>query len=312
MADSDPRRALAQSLDEIARGVAASTIEAEMGPMCHRSFFQLLHEGSPVTQEAVDEASQSFARLTDRLMPPALVHRFVVQACSNRLLPAARHADLVPGFTDGESIAGADAATRRRSPIKKFTQQEALDCLQWNQREPRIVVALAHLVDLVEGYIEGLRHIVARTSPEAAEKLAPFARQWSPKNVLKFVNIALFVTGRKRAGSDSFTIDQPLIEEALDLLNHSGAFTWEVSADTAVTPGSVSRIHCPAHGFLHRLLAQEGTLLTVIDFITTEAARKPPPPALIKCLETMERNAISEETGILTFGQEWSRMKLEA
>ncbi|APR78310.1 Hypothetical protein A7982_03657 [Minicystis rosea] len=310
--DNEARRALAQSLDEIARGVSAATIDAEMGPMCHRSFFQLLHEGAPVTQADVDDAALAFSKLTERLMPTGMVHRFVLQACSMRLFPEGRHADLVPGFTIDEAIAGSDAATRRQSPMKKFTQQEALDCLRWNQREPRIAVAIAHLVQLVEGYIEGLRHIVARRSPEAAEMLVPFARQWAPKNVLKFVNIALFVAGRRRTGSEVFTVDQTLIEEALDLLNHSGAFTWDVGADSAVAKGAVTRIHCPAHAFLHRLLAKEGTLMTVIDFISTEAARKPPSPDLVKNIELMERNAISEETGIVTFGQEWSRMKLEA
>lgn len=310
--DRDERRALAQGLDEIAQSVSATTIEAEMGSMCQRSFFQLLHEGSPVTQDEVEDASQAFAHVTERLMPAPLVHRFVQQACSARLFPEARHADLVPGFTSNEAIAGGDAATRRASPMKKFTQQEALDCLQWNQREPRIVVALAHLIQLVEGYIEGLRHTVARRSPEAADKLVPFARQWSPKNVLKFVNIALFVTGRERAPDGSFTVDRALIEEAMDLLSHSGAFTWEVAEDSAIAPGAVARIHCPAHAFLHKLLAREGALLTVIDFITAEAARKPPAPRIVTSLESMERNAISEETGIITFGQEWSRMKLEA
>ena len=159
-------------------------------------------------------------------------------------------------------------------------------------------------------YIESLRQMVGRHSPEAAGKLVPFARQWAPKNVLKFVNIALFVTGRKRAGGGAFSVDQALVEEAMDLLNHSGAFTWDVSADTAVAQGAVTRIHCPAHAFLHRLLAKEGALMTVLEFVTAEAAKRPPPPELVKNLERMEQNAISEETGIRTFGQEWSQMKL--
>src|SRR5262249_4719400 len=161
-------------------------------------------------------------------------------------------------------------------------QQEALDCLQWNQGDPRIPVAIAHLIQLVEGYIEGLRGIVARRSPAAADKLTPFARQWAPKNVLKFVNIALFVTGRRRAGGGAFTIDQAVIEEAMDLLSHAGAFTWDASADAAIARGSVSRVHCPAHAFLHKLLAKEGALMTVIDFIAEEAARTPPLPELAR------------------------------
>ena len=312
MAEGEARRALAQSLEGIARSVSAATVEAEMGPMCRQSFFQLLHQGAAVTQDAVEEASQAFTGLTERLMPPALVHKFVQQACSMRLLPEGRYSDLVPGFSSSEALAGADAATRRASPMKKFTQQEALDCLAWNQREPRVVVAIAQLVQLVEGYIEGLRQMVARHSPEAAERLVPFARQWAPKNVLKFLNIALFVTGRQRAEGGAFTVDQALIEAAMDLLNYSGAFTWEVHADAAIAGGAVRRIHCPAHSFLHRLLVKEGTLVTVLDFVAAEAARKPPPPALVKSLELVERQAISEETGIGCFGQEWSQMKLEA
>jgi hypothetical protein len=310
MAEGDARRSVAQSLDEIARSVSAATIEAEMGPMCHRSFFQLVHQGSAVTQEAVEDASRAFAALTERLMPAALVHRLVQEACSMRLFPEGRYADLVPGFVSSEAIAGGDAATRLASPTKKFTQQEALDCLAWNQREPSIPVAIAHLVQLVEGYIEGLRHHVKRHSPEAADKIVPFARQWAPKNVLKFVNIALFVTGRKRALGGAFSVDRALVEEAMDLLNHSGAFTWDVRADTAVAQGSVTRIHCPAHAFLHKLLAKEGALMTVIDFVSAEAAKRPPPAKLLESLERMEQNAISEETGIRTFGQEWSEMKL--
>lgn len=310
MAESDARRALAQNLDEIARSVSAATIEAEMGPMCHQSFFQLVHRGAGVTQETVEDASRAFSALTERLMPAALVHRFVQQTCSMRVYPEARHADLVPGFTSNETIAGGDAATRLTSPAKKFTQQEALDCLVWNQRAPAVPVAIAHLVQLVEGYIEGLRRAVVRYSPEAAEKLVPFARQWAPKNVLKFLNIALFVTGKKRAGGGAFSVDQALIEEAMDLLNHSGAFTWDVQADTAVPQGAVTRIHCPAHGFLHKLVAREGALMTILEFVEAEAAKTPPPAALRQSLDRMEQNAISEETGIRTFGQEWSQMKL--
>lgn len=310
MAENEARRALAQRLDEIARSVSAATIEAEMGPMCRQSFFQLVHQGAPVTQEAVEDASRAFATLTERLMPAAVVHRFVQQACSMRLFPEGRRADLVPGFTSSEAIAGGDAATRLASRAKKFTQQEALDCLVWNQRAPAVPVAIAHLVQLVEMYIESIRQMVGRRSPEAADKMAPFARQWAPKNVLKFVNIALFVTGRKRALGGEISVDQALVEEAMDLLNHSGAFTWDVQADTAVAEGAVTRIHCPAHAFLHKLLAKEGALMTVLDFITAEAAKRPPHAQLLQNLERMEQNAISEETGIRTFGQEWSQMKL--
>lgn len=302
MTAEDPSRMLARSLDEIARGVAAETIEAEMGPMCMGSFFQRVHSGEEVSQEAADEASRAFTALTDRLMPAGLVHRFIQQACASRMMPETRYADLVPGFTTDESLAGSDAATRLKSPAKKFTEQEVLACLRWNQADPRTPVALAHLIQLVEGYVEGLRHIVARRSPEAANKLAPYARQFAPKNVLKFLNVALFVTGTRRAGGGAFTVDRALVEEAMDLLNYSGAFTW----DAAI------RIHCPAHAFLHRLLAKEGALMTVLDFVTAEAGRKPPAPKLGESLAFMERAAISEETGIVTFGQDWSRMKLEA
>jgi hypothetical protein len=312
VAQGERDRGLAQSLDEIARGVSAATIDAEMGPMCRQSFFQLLHQGSAVTQAAVDEAAQAFTTLTARLMPAALVHRFVKNACAMRLLPENRYADLVPGFSSSEAIAGGDAATRLASTAKKFTQQEAIDCLQWNQADPRIPVALAHMIQLVDAYAQGLLQLAARHSPEAAQKLVPFAQQWAPKNVLKFVNIALFVTGRKRAGGGSFTVDQALVEEAMDLLNHAGAFTWDVQADASIAAGAVTRIHCPAQAFLHRLVAKEGALMTVVDFVAAEAAKKPPAPALVKSLELMERYAISEETGIRTFGQEWSRMKLEA
>jgi hypothetical protein len=306
MSEEDARRALAQGLDEIARGVSAATVEAEMGPMCHTSFFQLVQQSAGVTQEDVDDASRAFTTLTERLMPAALVHRFVQQACANRLMPETRYADLVPGFTPDEAIAGGDAAVRLASPMKKFTLQEVLDCLRYNQADPRTVVALAHLIQLVEGYIEGLRHLVARRSPEAAEKLVPYARQWAPKNVLKFVNVALFVEGRKRAAGGPITVDQPLVEAAMDLLNHSGAFTWDPQGS------SVSRIHCPAHAFLHRFLAKEGALITVLDFVSAEAKRKPQASKLAESLAFMERAAISEETGIITFGEEWSRMKLEA
>ena len=102
MIENDARRALAQSLDEIARSVSAATIEAEMGPMCRQSFFQLVHQGSAVTQDAVDDASRAFSTLTERLMPAAVIHRFVREACANRLLPQGRHFDLVPGFTSDE------------------------------------------------------------------------------------------------------------------------------------------------------------------------------------------------------------------
>jgi hypothetical protein len=312
MVDVESRRALAQQMEALAGTVIAGTIDEEMGPMCHQSFFQLVHQGAPVTQQAVEDASQAFARLTDRLMPPAVVHRFVQQACAMRLLPESRYADLVPGFSSSEAIAGGDAAARRTSPMKKFTEEEVLACLAWNQREPQILVALAHLIQLLETYVETIRHMAGRRSPEAAERLVPFARQWAPKNVLKFVNVALFVAGTKRSAGGAFTVDPSLIEEAMDLLSHSGAFTWEAQADSAVPEGSVTRIHCPAHGFLHRLLAKEGALMTVIDFVAAEAARRPPAPEVKKSLEFMEQRAISEETGIRTFGQEWSRMKLEA
>lgn len=312
MVDVNARRALAQRMEEIAGTVIPDAIEAEMGPMCMRSFFQLVHQGAPVTQGDVDGASQAFSRLTERLLPPGVVHRFVEQACAMRLLPESGYGDLVPGYTEDESIAGADAATRRTSPMKKFTEQEILACLAWNQREPRILVALAHLIQLLETYIETVRHMVGRHSPEAAEKLVPYARQWAPKNVLKFVNVALFVAGTRRSGGAAFEVDQALIEEAMNLLNHSGAFTWEAAIDSSIPRSAVDRIHCPAHGFLHRLLAQEGTLMTVIAFVTAEAARKPPAPEIKKSLAFMEQRAISEETGIRTFGQEWSRMKLEA
>jgi hypothetical protein len=312
MVEGDARRALALALDEIARGVSGATIDAEMGSMCRQSFFQLLHEGSPVTQEAIEEASQRFADLTARLMPPGLVRRFVEQACSMRLLPEGRYADLVPGFTSSEEIAGADADARRASPLQKFTQQELLDCLAWNDREPRIVVAVAHLIQLVATYVEGLRHLVARHSPEAATKLVAFARQWAPKNVLKFLNVALFVTGRRREGGGPFTVDQALIGEAMDLLSHAGAFRWEVQADVSVGPAAVTRIQCPAHRFLHLLLVNEGALMTVVDFVAAEASREPVPPALVEHLELVRRRAISEATGIGTFGQAWSQMKLDA
>ena len=312
VAQGDPDRGLAQSLDDIARSVSAATLELEMGPMCEKSFFQLLHQGAAVTQADVDGASQAFTTLTERLMPAALVLRFVKHACSMRILPEARYGDLVPGFSSSEDIAGGDAAARLASRAKKFTQQEVLDCLQWNQQKPQIPVAVAHLIQLVHGYVEALRQLVGRHSPEAAEAMVPFARQWAPKNVLKFVNIALFVTGRKRAGGGAFTVDQALVEEAMDLLSHAGAFTWDVQADTSIAAGAVGRIHCPAHSFLHKLLVKEGALMTVVDFVAAEAARVPPAPALVASLERMERYAISEETGIRTFGQEWSRMKLEA
>ena len=312
MAEMDGPRALAAKLDEIAASVSASSIEAEMGAMCQRSFFGVLHSGEPLGQGDVDEATQAFSKLTDRLMPVASVHAFVRQTIQNKLMPESVYADLVPGFTSDEALAGKGAAERRASPAKKFTEGEVLDCLAWNQRDPAVLVAIAHLVQLTEGYVEGLRHVVARRSVPAAEKLGPFAAQWAPKNVLKFLNIALFVAGRQRAEGGAFTVDQALIEAAMDLLNYSGAFTWEVHADAAIAGGAVRRIHCPAHSFLHRLLVKEGALVTVLDFVAAEAARKPPPPALVKSLELVERQAISEETGIGCFGPEWSQMKLEA
>ncbi len=82
MTESESRRALALALDEIAKGVSAEAIDAEMGAMCRQSFFQLLRQGegdrqgTHVTQAGVDEASRRFADLTARLMPPELVRRF--------------------------------------------------------------------------------------------------------------------------------------------------------------------------------------------------------------------------------------------
>ena len=307
----DGPRALAAKLDEIAASVSASSIEAEMGAMCQRSFFGVLHSGEALGQGDVDEATQAFSKLTDRLMPVASVHAFVRQTIQNKLMPESVYADLVPGFTSDEALAGKGAAERRASPAKKFTEGEVLACLAWNQKDPAVLVAISHLVQLTEGYVEGLRHVVARRSVPAAEKLGPFAAQWAPKNVLKFLNVALFVEGRRRGDGEAIRVDAELIEQAMDLLNASGAFTWEVSEDPSVTVGSVERIHCPAHGFLHRFLAKEGALLTVLDFVRAEAAKKPVHASIKKSLEVMERTAISEETGIRTFGQEWSRMKLE-
>jgi hypothetical protein len=311
MADGEARKRLAQDMDEIARGVSAATIEAEVGPMCTRSFFQLLHEGAPVTQAEIEAASRSFATATERLMPAALVARFVEHACATGHLPEVRHVDLAPGFASSEAFAYAAGPARLASPAKKLTEGEVLGCLAWNERDPRVPTAIALLVQLVEMYVEGLRQLVARRSPEAASRLAPFARQWAPKNVLKFLNAAIYVAGRRRDGADPVAVDRALVEDAMDLLHGAGAFTWDVPTDPTVPRGDVTRIHTPAQAFLHRLVAKENALVTVLDAVVAEAAKRPPSPVVARALALVEQRAITEQMGIRSFGQEWSRMKLE-
>ncbi len=294
-------------MQAIAAAVRADRIDDEMGEMCHKSLFFEHTRGAPVAQERVDEAEHAFSTVTDRLMPASLVHEFVVHALLSGIPVQIEQADLVPGFSDDESLAGQGPAARAANPMKKFTRAEVLGCLRWNAADARVPAAIAHLIALVQVYAEGMCALVADRSPEAAEKLSAFAQQWSPKNVLKFLNAALFVVGGKD-GSGPRSIDKALLDEAMNLLNRSGAFLWTEAR--AATPGAAPlHIHCPAQSFLHKLVVNEGTLLAVLDHVFARAARRPPDENLAASLAYLQEVAKAEELGIRTFGQEWSTMK---
>jgi len=307
----DPAPAFLHRMARIADGIDVAAIDAEMGEMCSQSLFALLRQGTRVSQERIDAAEAAFTTLTERLMPADLIDEFIAHACAMGIMPQIDQADLVPGFTSSETLAGGDAAVRLASPNAKFTQEEALACLRWNVADPRVPVAIAHLIGLTQTYADGLCELVSRRSPEAAAKLEGFSRQWSPKNVLKFVNIALFVTASAKSSlSRTFTIDQPIIAEAMNLLNRSGAFTWNAARDAAMPQKTALRIHCPAQPFLHKLVVNQGGLVKLLDFVGAGAKRTPCDGDLAASLELIRRYAAAEENGIRTFGQEWSRLKL--
>jgi hypothetical protein len=285
-------------MQAIAAAVRADRIDDEMGEMCQKSLFFEHHRGSRVSQERVDRAEHAFSTITDRLMPAPLIHEFVLHACATRVPVEIEHAELAPGFTDDEALAAQDAAARLAIPMKKFTRAEVLACVRWNAAEPLVAVGIAHMVALVHVFAEGMCALVAERSPEAAQKLGAFASQWAPKNVLKFLNAAIFVVGGGRA------VDQPLLDEAMNLLNRSGAFQWTEARATAPL-----HIHCPAQSFLHKLVVNEGTLLAVIGHVAAEAAREPNDASLAASIAFVRQVAATEEQGIRTFGQEWSKMK---
>jgi hypothetical protein len=294
----DATQSIFRKLYELAGTVRTDSIDEEMGEMCRHSLFAKIRNGERVTQEQVDSASQTFITVTQRFMPPELVHSFIDNACVMQLPPEIEEADLVPGFTHDESIAGGDAALRLSNEMKRFTHREVLRCLAWNRAAPEIPVAIAHFISLIRAYTEVLAEMVTRRSPSAGEKFERFASQWASRNLLKFTNLALWVRGNHRGQGDAFVIDQPLIDEAMELLNRSAAFTWSVQKDAAVSSSAVERIHCPAQAFVQKLIVNQGTLLRVIQFVQSEAARIPCPPELSASLDFMREFAEKEETRI--------------
>jgi hypothetical protein len=299
-------------MEAVAAGVDAERIEAELGAMCQRSLFFALRAGERVTQAEIDAASRAFLLTTERLMPAAVLHGFVEHACATRILPRLDPSDLVPGFTDDETFAGKDAAARLANPTKKFTREEVLACLRWNQREPEVAVAVAHLIDLIHTYIAALAELVARRSPEAADRLDPFVAQWQPKNALTFVNLAIHVAATRRAKGGPLVVDQATIVDAVALLDRSGAFTWSSKDDTTTVSDSPLRIHCPGQAFLHKILANQATLTRVLRFVRSEAARTPIAPEIAESLAFVRDLAAREEAGIALHGAGWARRKLDA
>ncbi|MBM4358126.1 MAG: hypothetical protein FJ096_08440 [Deltaproteobacteria bacterium] len=299
-------------MEALAAGVDADRIEGELGAMCQRSLFFALRAGEAVTQADIDVASRAFITVTERLMPAPVLHGFVEHACATRILPNLDQPDLVPGFTDDESFAGKDAAARLSNPLKKFTREEVLACLRWNQREPEVPVAVAHLFDLIHTYVAALADLVGRRSPRAADRLAPFVAQWQPKNALTFVNVALHVAASRRARGGTLAIDQAAIVDAVALLDRSGAFTWHSKDDDATVTETPLRIHCPGQAFLHKVLANQATLSLVLRFVRAEARRSPLEPDVAASLAFVREAALREEAGIAAHGTAWARMKLAA
>ena len=287
-------------MEAIATSVDPTRIEGELGAMCQRSLFFALRAGSPVSQADIDAATRAFLTITERLMPTQVVHGFVEHACQSRILPSIDHAALVPGFTHDESFAGKDGAARSDNPLKKFTRSEALGCLRWNQREPAVAVAMAHLIDLIHTYVAALGELVARRSPAAGEALQPFIAQWRPKNALTFVNVAIHVAATRRCKDAPLVVDHRTIVDAVTLLDRSGAFVWNSKDDRATLLDVQRRIRCPAQAFLHKLLANQGTLALVLRFVRTEAARVPLAPEVEASLEFIRQAAVREEALIMT------------
>ncbi len=304
----------------VADTVEAATITEAMGGMCHRSYFFALRDGEALTQVDIDAAAHAFITLTERLLPAPLVARFITHACARGTMPQIDQAELVPGFTHDESLAGAEPSRRLAQPRKKFARSEVLACLAENRARPALPVAIAHFVSLLYAFTQGLEALVGRRSPEAAAALSPFLDQWAPKNVLKFFNVAIFVSARaherqraqrargkkgsrqRRQARGPLLVDRPVLEEAMNLLNRSGAFTWSAD-DDAATLGRPLRIHCPAQSFLHKLVVHEGALGHVIDFVATEARRTPLHPdlaasfAFVRAAAAREAERITEDPG---------------
>lgn len=298
-------------MQAIAAGVDARTLDAELGPMVHRSLFFALRQGEPVSQADVDQASKAFLGAIERLVPTSVLHDFTLHACASGVVPILDHAELAPGFTEDESFAWGDAAARKASPNKKLTRAEVLECLRWNQAEPVFPTAVAHVVDLTHTYVAAIAEFVAARDPLAAERLAPFVAQWQPKNVLKFVNVATYVAAKRRAKGGKPIVDQAAIAEGITLLDKSGAFTWSSRDDASTASLPPVRIHCPAQAFLHKLLANQATLAYVFRFVSHEAGRRPLHPDLAASLEFVRSVARREELGIVEHGQGWSQQKLE-
>src|SRR5260221_13847849 len=99
-------------MQAIAAAVRAERIADEMGEMCQKSLFFEHQRGTHVAQERVDRAEHAFSTITDRLMPAALIHEFVLHACTTGVPVEIEHADLAPGFSDDESLAAQGAPAR--------------------------------------------------------------------------------------------------------------------------------------------------------------------------------------------------------
>jgi len=302
--------AFLRQLEQIAASLEPSSLERELGVMCRRSLFFAIREGEPVTQAEIDAASRVFLSTTERLLPPSVVLGFIEHATATRLEPELDALDLAPGFTEDERFQMADASARAESPHKKFTREEVVACLRWNQRDPTAVTALAHFVDLVHTCAALLADLAGRRSPLLAEGLAPFVSQWQPKNVVKFVNVALYVAGTRRMKGGAFVVDQATVVDAMTLLNRSGAFTWHSRDDAGTASATALRIHCPAQAFLHKVLANHGALTPLIRFVEAERRRSPIASKLAASLEAVRSAAAREEAGILEHGTRWSELKL--
>jgi hypothetical protein len=192
-----------------------------------------------------------------------------------------------------------------------------LTALRYADADPALAVAIAHFVELVQTYAAALANLAGRRSPGVEEKLQPFVFQWSPKNVMKFVHTAASVAASRRGllgeadgTPQPFEVDQALLTEAVSLLNKSGAFTWTSRDDAAMSLADERRIHCPAQAFLHKVIVNQGSLMTVLAFVRAELRRSPVAPELQASVAFVRATATREAEAVRRHGAAWSEMAL--